>query len=85
MSIIESLDRLVARIRIRNWKSPDWLCGMCGEPYDRLVAHHTGDGWWYAWECTNYCGWNEDGPQEWPWIRSSVWGKDWEAVGVEVV
>ena len=83
--MIAIFDRLIARIRIRKWIAPEKPCGSCGEFPDRLIAHHTGDGWLWAWECPNYCGWMEEFPSEWPWLRSFVWGRDWEAIGVEIV
>jgi hypothetical protein len=87
MNIIENIDRLVARLRTRHWKPPEIVCGSCKELLDRKIVHHTGDGWLWAWECPNYCGFVEDDAfiKEWPWLRNYVWGKDWEALGFEVV
>lgn len=83
--LLNWFDNLVARFRMRNWKPSDNHCEMCAELPDRLIAHNTGDGWLFSWECPNYCGWEENFIYEWPFIRPSVWGHDLESVGFEVV
>lgn len=56
-----------------------------GGPW-RAVVHDTGDGWSPSWESED----GDEGPllvgdEGWPFVEDSATGRDWEAVGFEVV
>lgn len=83
--ILHQIDNRIARARVKKWIPPDKPCSMCGELLDRVIAHNPGEEWSFAWECPNYCGWEEEFIMEWPFIRGYVWSKDISFLGIEVI
>jgi hypothetical protein len=89
VDLLDEVDRLQAkRNRIRSsWNPGDPPKCECDskEPM-RLVAHDTGDGWVWHWDCD--CGHYFDEVRyevEWPFIDDVANAADWELAGFEVV
>lgn len=85
--IIGKFVGLRAHIHIkREFPKPSGTCGFCGEPFDRIVAINTGDGWEIDFGCSNYCGEGEPIVGWWPfWFGAWANENDFESAGIEVV
>lgn len=63
---------------------PDWR-----RPFPkarcRLVAHNTGDGWWFGWERDDGETFDIVGEEAWPFVDDWATASDWRRLGIEVV
>lgn len=66
-------------------KFPKIVCSICNEPFSKIVAIDTGDGWCFMWECENNCGYG-DSVENWYPFWFGVWcnSKDLDKLGIEV-
>jgi hypothetical protein len=74
------------KIRARWPQPPESVCPICGKPFVKICAVHTGDGWDLFWECENECGDGDSIYNWWPFhFGAHCSGNDLRRVGIEVV